>query len=775
MHNSSRIDNTRSIESAAADSGAARMAANAPDTFTASSDPIHKLEQERLRLATQLEKQHGKLLTDLRNKHAKTQQDLARFKQAQAMDVQTWAANLDCVLAQLEKPESLTPEKRADLENWALALSAKDMPPDQNRDAKLLVIRNKILKQRPLDENRTFIRIPDDFISDFSKSVEKLRRSTNLDAKTRIRLFDDIETNYEHASEANLSVTDRRKVESLYHEAKIRIYLAEQSAELERQQKQIPLELLRQLTNVEAQLELYRSEERERDLILDQAQRERATLGYQERAEKIKLLSTETRKLALQHQQEKTPLTEEKLKQVQLDFRKALHDLEEWDLQAKTARNGADPYSSSNSLTSTTELVREFQLARHGVNNIRDAYKALFGTAAENFSLSELWKSISLDELKKRLEEAKNLARDYPLECADLAANLAHAWSILNSTGAITDDLRTVLYRQEMANYVKDAILGQQAALYSTGELKPISLEKLALIHLCSWAPEIAGVLMQESMLGAKAARFAASNVPVIGSMGVTQLAAGTTAALLQVQAQRYAAARLSRDCEVMANTLRVGLEGYKNGGYAGAMRDAAAYASTRQLVQNAGNIFRAAVENRLTDELLSGWRQAPVTEAAKTVVAAGLGWGTAAAALGTAVATTGGVLTAPIWGSVVATGFAVGVVAKVGSDFAHNWFKSSETKLSEQQQKTAERLAAGYSKLKAERTNLPSLDPHIFQAVAKADKPEDVLTQIIDAKLVAEEQVFYASLAPSTNIPPKTIEAVVRELPPVLPDPNSQ
>lgn len=655
------------------------------------------LEHSKLKVAFDTE--HGPKLAEFHSQLAQAQADLARFDQVKNMDLDEWSSNLDFVKSKLEHPESLMHEDLQKYQGWLKALEAKPLAgtPEQLVQVMLLLMTLEALvhPDAPVMERPS---VPSGNEPDYETEIR-----TRLDAAQR---------------------------------------------GLDASGKNTQVQLL-QIQEIKKRLSLIRAEEEHRDIVIDTAQRSKATFGFQERSRRLTETITAMRANSVPPL---TPVNENNRKELEVRFRLQLHELEKWDLDMKIASRGGDPYESKTSLPNIPEMVRQFQLARLGVANISDAYKALFKTTAD-MNLAELGKSVSVERLKELLASARDLARDYPLEAADLGANLAHAYSILNLNGSVTAELQVVLQRRTAENQVIDAVLGQQQALYSAGELKKMTLEQLALIDFCSRAPYIAGVLMQDHMTGAKAAQAAAAWIPGLGAWTPVRMAAGAAGAIAEVKAQKEAARLISRRYEVTANTILRGIQGYQNGGYAGALRDAASYATTRQMLQTSGEIFRTAVEGRSIDTLLQGWRQAPGTEAAKATVAWGAGLAAGASAFGSAVAAAGGTVSvgAILWPAAVVAG--VGISARYATSAVHDRFKSAETKLSEKQQQTAGRLKNAYARLMAERPLLPALTDADFSRASLELKPDESIIARATQKLNEQQTATIADVDPNVAL----------------------
>ena len=179
----------------------------------------------------------------------------------------------------------------------------------------------------------------------------------------------------------------------------------------------------------------------------------------------------------------------------------------------------------------------------------------------------------------------KDFAMQHPILARELAANLVHTYEILTSDASFLSSAKTILRRKTFEDLVTDTVLGTNEHLYTTEVEHSLTPEVIAFLHFTQLAPYIANGIKSGQSAGGNALQKLVSWMPG-GNHPFFQGIAGVFGGIAEVKAHKLAADMMTRDQEVLINSIWSGLNG-------ASMTQAVGYGLARKALQEAGNAIR--------------------------------------------------------------------------------------------------------------------------------------------------------------------------------------
>lgn len=248
-------------------------------------------------------------------------------------------------------------------------------------------------------------------------------------------------------------------------------------------------------------------------------------------------------------------------------------------------------------------LILQHQLAKNGMQTLREAYQELF----QILNPSIFFKSLDTNKYQEILAAFRDLHRwvmAHPMESQALAKNITHAYQIITgNSGWFGADLATavnsVWQSATVENQVKDILQGTRELL----PLQPsysMTPEMIALLHFTHLLPYLAG-----GIKGGVHSGLISSVATLLGAGWATGMIGG----FVQTWVEQKIASTVSahRNTEVMVNALMLGIR--EQGSFQQRAASVMSYMMKRQLLQDIGTLGRDCFETNKVGTLRRWWQ----------------------------------------------------------------------------------------------------------------------------------------------------------------------
>ncbi|HGJ5866314.1 MAG TPA: type III secretion system effector BopA family protein [Arsenophonus nasoniae] len=248
-------------------------------------------------------------------------------------------------------------------------------------------------------------------------------------------------------------------------------------------------------------------------------------------------------------------------------------------------------------------LILQHQLAKNGMQTLREAYQALY----QIISPSLFIKSLDTDKKQEILAAFRDLhhwVMAHPMESQALAKNITHAYQIITgNSGWFGAELATAVssiwQTATVENQVKDILLGTRELL----PLQPsysMSPEMIALLHFTHLLPYLAA-----GIKGGVHSGLISSVAALLGAGWSTGMICG----FVQTWLEQKIASTVSdhRNTEVMVNALMLGIR--EQGSFQQRAASVVGYVIKCQLLQDIGTLGRYCFETNKVGTLRRWWQ----------------------------------------------------------------------------------------------------------------------------------------------------------------------